>query len=236
MIICHSSDSHGVTKRIFSRMLDADLYVNTGDFFPNACEDNSLDRVIDPVIEAEFQQEWLLKDTGKGSPLVRLMDWYAGRPFIFVPGNHDYIDLAEQMRLAGYGNAYTICVDGIELLGLRFAGFGEVEYSTGEWNNEVSTDVLRALTQRTSEAKPSVLFTHAPPGSILDMATNGARFGNPHITSWFNYGDWTVKLHMFGHIHRGQAMMKINGTWFVNGACATKYFDFNPDAGTLDPR
>lgn len=236
MIFCHQSDSHGIFKKIFERsQFKADVYLNTGDFFPNSAESAKPNRKMVAADEAAYQMDWLHKERRKGSIIQRLMDIYDGAVVITVPGNHDYISLAQELRRAGYTHAYDISTERLIQFGdFTFAGYGEVEYYLGEWNGEVQGDILRKKVHECQALSPNMLLTHAPPRGILDSDNAAMHFGDQHILNWFSYGDNFPGYHFFGHVH-AHASIKHGDTWFVNGAMCTKFYRIeDPASGLLN--
>jgi Icc-related predicted phosphoesterase len=184
MLIAHSSDVHGryATVVQFLNDSEADIWIDTGDFFPNSTRG-------DVEVEPSFQKDWAEKH-GIGAKLVRALH---GRPLICVPGNHDYTSLAEIVRRAG-GTAYDMTEGEALLMGHVFAGFREIPWIIGEWNGECFD--FDEIINRTMSADPTILVTHCPPAGILDDG-----FGIPKLASALAYLPHQILHHFFGHIH-----------------------------------
>lgn len=207
MRVLHSSDLHGVWSNLFSQK-DFDVWLDTGDFFPNMTRGKAGER--------SYQRNLLL-DTDVAKYLV---DWLDGRPLISVPGNHDYADLALILNIFG-AITYTITPKGVTVGGLKFAGFREVPWLSGEWNGEQYG--FDKVVAETMASDPDILVTHAPPGGILDECPDKKTGGVSELTTALTYQTHKIKAHFFGHIHEfgGQTVDEM-GIRFINGATETK--------------
>jgi Icc-related predicted phosphoesterase len=67
-----------------------------------------------------------------------------------------------------------------------------------------------------------ILITHGPPAGILDFTIDGRHAGSTSLLAELNQ---RVKpqLHLFGHIHEGYGICKIEETKFINASIC------NPD-------
>jgi len=204
MKVLHTSDLHGSYKGLLRTDIDFDVWVDTGDFFPNRTRG-------DRTVEVGYQARWLAL---KSLP-ERLAAWLDGRPLISVPGNHDYVSLSAALRGAG-AEAHEVTPAGVTVGGLTWAGFREIPWIAGEWNGE--THDFGALIEATWETQPDVLVTHAPAGGILDGGT-GKGYGIPGLASALSWKPHTIKAHLFGHTHEcgGQSVSEV-GVLFANGA------------------
>ena len=214
MRILHSSDLHGRYKTLLEghATTEFDLWLDTGDFFDNA--GRAFDgRPIEASRESRYQARWLTN----GSVHYRLAAWLRGRPALVMPGNHDFICLAEALRRAG-ANAARVTPAGVERLGLRWAGFREIPWIRGEWAGEAED--FSGIINETWATSPDVLVTHAPPGGILDEE---AGYGIPALAVALAYRPHNIQTHFFGHTHAngGQTADRM-GVRFINGACTAK--------------
>jgi len=202
MKILHSSDLHSHYEGL-SSFSDFDLWIDTGDFFPNKTRG-------DREVEVGFQKEW----AGSNNLGELLAKWLDGRPLVSIGGNHDYTSLANLVRESG-GEAFDLSEGPVEIAGMTFAGFREIPWIFGEWNGE--THDLSNLVRNAIGADPDILVTHAPPAGILD--TRQYRGGIEGLTMALNYQPHRIKYHFFGHIHgNGGKAVDEMGIKFVNGA------------------
>lgn len=195
MKILHTSDLHGQYEGLL-RLLSGevfDLWVDTGDFFPNRTRG-------DREIEVPYQAKWF-EWKRLGSRLVEALE---DVPLVCVSGNHDYVDLAGLIREAE-GVAYNVSDGPAVVGGLSFSGFREIPWMGGEWNGEAHD--FTPLVKKTLEEDPDVLVTHSPPGGILDKSTDGHPCGVNALTSQLTYTQHKVRAHLFGHIHEQGGLM-----------------------------
>ncbi len=236
--LLHTSDLHG-NWRLPTRYEDFDVWVDTGDFFPNVSRGERVERT--------FQKAWLTTDRRKlrtmtmpwlrdrygpgasywyppkrkqppssGSIVAELTAWLRGRPLVCVPGNHDYTSLAQGLARCG-AKTWDVTKGPVEIDGEVFAGFREVPYMIGEWAGEAHDTATPA--RRALSADPTILLTHSPPMGILDLCEGkGGHCGVPYVTSHLSYQPHRVKLHMFGHVHEDAHMAKEMGVLFSNAA------------------
>ena len=218
MRILHSSDLHGHYKLLLRDHADTefDLWLDTGDFLDN--KGRGQRGRIEPDVEQIYQHRWLsYRDLPR-----RLAAWLRGRPALLVGGNHDFIDLRTRLALVG-ANATSVTTEGVELLGLRWAGFREINYIEGEWAGE--THDPSVVADLAFKADPDVLVTHAPPLRILD-STRG--YGISALTTFFSYRGHRIRAHFFGHAHEdGGKEREEMGVRFCNGACHATLHDLN---------
>ena len=237
MKILHTSDLHGSWKKLF-QATDFDLWVDTGDFFPNITRGGA--------VEPAFQRAWFTTNrmslkkrfraksdfwpTRKEAPpfedciAERITDWLKGRPVISVSGNHDWVNLADMLRASGYPNVWNVSQGPTTVGGLRFAGFREVAFVTGEWQGELGRGVLglteaKPLVVAAMSHEPDVLVTHSPPAGILDYAPpKGGRVGLPALAQHLAYKPHHVRYHLFGHVHEEPGIVKEMDITFSNAA------------------
>jgi Icc-related predicted phosphoesterase len=210
--ILHSSDLHGKYKTLLNGDFgDWDLWLDTGDFFDNVGRVSRTGYTILPEAEKISQSRWLgYKDLGH-----RFKEWLNGRPAIIVPGNHDFVSLANHLIGAGCPNVHSISPEGVNVLGLHWSGFREIPRIASEWAGEI--DDFSDLTERVFSGDPDILVTHAPPAGILD---GYGGYGILELTSGLTYREHRIRHHFFGHEHRdgGRTEEKM-GIEFHNGAC-----------------
>lgn len=191
MRICHVSDTHGRVRNILKSHL-VDVYVLSGDIAPNLSYPNS---AADRKNDALFQQQWY------HTVSAELLDIFQGKPVVCLDGNHDFYPVADGLRSIGV-NVYEVDRIGVEVQGVRFAGFPNIPWIGGSWNHEARESHMSELIQGTlSVGDPDVLVTHSPPAGILDMTVYRENVGSRPITNALLYNPHNVRAHLFGHIH-----------------------------------
>jgi Icc-related predicted phosphoesterase len=126
--------------------------------------------------------------------------WLDGRPFAYVPGNHDMIELEPFLKNAGV-NVFRITTKGTEILGKVFAGFPNVGPISGHWNYETEGDEMQEITKKAFEANPDILLVHNPPYNCRDLVWSGERIGNSYLTNMLTYQEHKIRHIFCGHVH-----------------------------------
>jgi Icc-related predicted phosphoesterase len=255
--LLHTSDLHGNYK-LPMRASDFDVWVDTGDFFPNITRGQNIEpqwqhdwftRTSEPLrkkympiirrLHPEHPQGWYPPKSrlprGRVSVGNQLIDWLGGRPVVSVPGNHDWVNLAGQLKLLGYKNAYDLTKGPIELDGYRWAGFSQIPFVTGEWQGEIGSffdepggdEQFRKIVAKAMTTHPDILLTHSPPYGILDYSEGkGGNAGIRELTKWLERRHHEVKLNLFGHIHEdGGKTLREMDILFVNSAQACQLIE-----------
>ena len=222
MRILHTSDLHGRVDILLNALscADFDLWLDTGDFFPNKTRGEE-------YIETVFQKEWFegtpewISAPGPGpkwsGAAPAITELLKGRPAVCVGGNHDYVSLAAILKAVG-ADAYEVTTKGIEAGGLKFAGFPHIPWIAGEWNNEIHD--FRDLVDETFRSNPDVLVTHAPPAGILDVY-HGESCGIESLMSNLCYTEHKIQAHFFGHVHESGGSNLGVGTQLRHGLSLT---------------
>lgn len=218
MIALHSSDLHGSYKPLLAVDGHFDVWIDTGDFFPN--KSKQLGQRIYNFQEMRHQQNWCTyKDLGK-----RLVDWLDGRPLITVPGNHDFISLGTLVDVAG-GRVFDVNPSGFTYEGFCFAGFRNIKYIAGDWPGEMRTPELAKVVEETFASEPDILVTHAPPANIL---TGYGNYGIGPLYNYLAHRRHHVEQHFFGHEHSdGGKTVERMGIQFHNGATALVFHEID---------
>lgn len=220
MKIAHVSDTHdkpSVVKVVGST--NADIILLTGDILANRgrlphVSAAGMSYRISVSAERKYQRTWFRRVAKKWAPA------FGDRPVIYVPGNHDFIDIREW--LTHYGckpeNIHVISTENpsCTVFGKVFAGFREIPWIAGEWMGENSGSFARCI-DRALGCDPDILVTHAPPAGILD-GDHG--YGIPELTSALMYRPHRITHHFFGHEHScgGRQWFDESGMRFINGA------------------
>lgn len=212
MRIGHFSDIHGNISKLLGSSELPDVWVCSGDFFPNATRG-------DRSVEVGFQAAWFKQVVNT------LIARFGGKPVVWVGGNHDYVNLAELLRENGYEAAFDATVEAVEIGGHRFAGMREIPWIAGEWNGEEHD--LSPMVDRVFEADPTILVTHAPAAGILDDDNGGGHgCGNRPLTRALTYRPHRIVAHLFGHIHdqSGREVEEM-GIRFYNNAETLRFIE-----------
>ena len=201
--IAHISDTHDRPSIVTGvHAVECDLIVLTGDILSNKGRTRTTGGMIVPWMERKYQESWFRKQAKKWAPA------FAGRPVIYVAGNHDFIGIERWLNHYGHTNLHVITDENpcVEVLGKRFAGFRQVPWIAGEWmgeDHDTRTHVERALA-----CDPDILVTHAPCGGILDGADG---YGIPSLASKLFYGEHRITHHLFGHEHSCGGQVQVEG-------------------------
>jgi Icc-related predicted phosphoesterase len=226
LTILHSSDLHGEVETLLTVREPFDVWVDTGDFFPNHGPVPEVGGRYVDALEQSFQQDWL---TAHDLP-ARLTEWLGGRPLLTVPGNHDHVDLVSLTRESGL-TAHAITPQGVDLLGFRWAGFREVPWMFGDSVGEVSC--FEELLHDILTTRPHILTTHAPALGVLDPGRGLTIPGLAEILTQLP----DLRLHLFGHEHRTGGLYERVGHYnAVNGARRVSLLTVDPHGRLLDHR
>lgn len=215
MRILHISDSHGMPKQAPSD--EFDVVACTGDFLPScpgkgACPPRHL--------EEPFQRDWLRLNA---SDIAR---YVGGRPFIWVAGNHDWIDPCDALRAAGV-DVIDANMQIVDVVGLRWAGFPYVPHINGMMTNELSSrDMFHACYtlvktwELDSRLQPDVLLAHCPLFGTLDRAHDGNHYGNATMLEMLSQSDarQRPRFYLCGHVHSPAGPVQVLGMTVYNSA------------------
>lgn len=228
MKILHTSDLHSNLIDVFKEkegLIDEfDVWVDTGDFFPNnlviKSQGNFRYYGVDKDHEVKFQKEWLKKE----NILEIITKWLNGRPFISVSGNHDFISLVDELKKFGCPNVFEVSSTGFELFGLKWAGFPNINWIGGFWNHETVPATFYQIIDEIKLSNPDILITHSPPHKILDVGGfHSENLGIVYLSQFLFNSVHNIKHHFFGHIHElgGSKTDCETGVTFYNGStCA----------------
>lgn len=208
MILLHSSDLHGSYKRLLRALAkpDYDVWVDTGDFLPNTGN-----RPVVFADEALYQERVLRR--GGGAVLKKISKALAGRSFVCVSGNHDFVDVSKELRKHGV-KATNVQGGAARIAGLTFWGFGQIPYIYGEWSGEIRD--FSGLLGLYQQVNPDVLLTHAPPQGMFDTSKG---YGIPRLLNLTLCSANPPKAHLFGHCHSdGGKVFNAMNTKFSNAA------------------
>lgn len=202
--LAHISDTHGMFPAV---PRSAVIIVHSGDMAPN---------ISRGLMEKEipFQEEWW------NNNLDQIVDRIDGRIFAFIPGNHDYFDPEQLLRLSGV-NAHNLSNKKVELLGKSFYGYPYIPYISGEWNYETSMNDLAKHAQKIPRC--DFLVTHSPPYGVCDYYYQHC--GNTAISNWISYADEEPEYIFCGHVHDASGIGKIGNVIVSNAAMTINMFE-----------
>lgn len=217
--VLHSSDLHGKYKRLLNGCADTefDVWLDTGDFLDNVGRVPKTNMQIVPHTERGYQLRWI----GYKQLAHRFKDWLDGRPAILVPGNHDFLTFAHHLKRV-CPNVHAITPAGVEVAGLTWAGFRQINHEEGEWEGEIEPEAFAPLVDQTFDTNPDVLVTHAPPEDILSRDGFDEEYGIAKLAAALREREHRIRWHFFGHAHPGGgSQVELDGVQHINGACNT---------------
>lgn len=210
MRILHISDTHGMLPEP-PDPATYDVVVHSGDMMPNRSFGIR-------EIENVFQRYWIEENAPKFH-----LDYWA-KPFLYVPGNHDYVDPTPAMRLAGI-DAKLLCNDVREVKGVRFYGSPWTPEFCG-WNWMCGPT---AMAEHLAPAKAlmdkglvDVLVTHGPMFGVLDRNREGDRCGCKVLREIVQGASAPPKLLLHGHIHEAAGYIGWTGELRISNAALTQ--------------
>lgn len=208
--ILHISDTHGMLP--VPESLEYDVVVHSGDMMPNRTFG------VKPV-EHTFQKHWIEEN----APRFHARYW--AKPFLYVPGNHDYYDPTPVMRELGI-DARLLCNAFMEVNGVGFYGspwtptFYDWNWMCGPKEMREHLAPLASLMER---GAVDVLVTHGPMYGVLDRNQQGERCGCKVLRSVVREAAYAPKLHLHGHIHeQGGSVVPWSRGMVVSNAARTQ--------------
>ena len=146
---------------------------------------------------------------GSEQEAIDFLNWVCDLDYrhkIFICGNHD--NCLYEANIDGLDtNVHYLCNSGIELNGIYFYGVPMF-----------MEDCITGRQNRNYEQIPvdtDVLITHTPTFGILDYDDN-IHYGSEELFSRISAVN--PRLHLFGHIHSQNGIVKCDSTIFSNGA------------------
>jgi Icc-related predicted phosphoesterase len=156
-------------------------------------------------------------------------NWLRDTPFsevIIIAGNHDILFQKEPERarklLSKHDKIHYLEDSGCRIDGISFYGSPwQPEFGYG-WAFTLAAEEELRNKWHSIPSNVQMLITHGPPAGILDFTKDGRHVGSTSLLTELNQ---RVKpqLHLFGHIHEGYGICKIEETKFVNASIC------NPD-------
>lgn len=218
MKLLHLSDTHGDLPKPDDA--DVDAFVHTGDLCPNHSFGIR-------VIEQAFQPMWLAEHAPRWDPR------YRSKPFLIVPGNHDFVDPTPPLRAAGI-DARLVCNGLVDLDGVAFYGhpWTPIFYN---WNWMCGPDEMRGhlspLAELLEQGGIDVLMSHGPMFGVLDRNQDGERCGCKVLRDVLQDARHLPKLLLHGHIHEAAGVQGWSRGMVVSNAARTQRVVVVPRGG-----
>ena len=215
MYIKHISDTHG---KLFYHDNKSDILIHSGDMLPNSpC---ILGGDIDG--EIEFQRNWVKKN-------ISLFP----KEFLFVLGNHDFLDPNELESIFQDSGIKAINLAGkVTNIGpFRVVGFSWINFIAGRWKYEVfipeMKEKVNELMKLIQENDANMIVAHAPLEGILDYSwEHNKHFGNGVLRNSLDYEENNIRYYLHGHVHEAFGVSFQNGLFISNAATSCNYIEF----------
>ena len=214
MRLMHVSDTHGKFPRLYGRY---DAVIHTGDLFPNSHHLFNGNKTK----EMAFQLQWLRDN------LNEMKGWLQGHPFLYVPGNHDFLNsslMEFEMRSIGL-EAFDLTDRMLTFQGVNFYGFPYVPEINGMWNYERNFHDMEVevdkMVLELNKQHVDVLAGHGPLYKVLDLSMGNELLGSTVISNALDYKlneGMLPDFYLCGHIHEANGMTVRNGMMVSNAA------------------
>lgn len=207
--ILHISDTHGGMPALPAE--DFDAIVHSGDLLPNRSFGIA-------TVERTFQPYWV-EDNAK-----RFKAWLGDRPFLFTPGNHDYIDPTPLLRDAGV-DAHLLCNGLLDVDGVSFYGHPWTPEFCG-WNWMCGPTAMRQhlapAIELMEQGGIDVFVSHGPIHGVLDRNSSGERCGSRVVRDVLQLVRHPPRLFLCGHIHEAAGVQGWSRGMVVSNAATTQ--------------
>jgi Icc-related predicted phosphoesterase len=208
--ILHLSDNHGALPELRDRDT-VDVIVHSGDLMPNRSFGIR-------EIEETFQRFWL-EENGK-----RLKDWIGDKPFLYCPGNHDFVPAVPYLKDAGV-DAYDLMDKLVEFGGLSFYGFPWTP-KFYDWNymcddRELALRLQPAI-ELMSQGAIDVMVAHGPIFGVRDRNGEGHRCGSAIMRQAIQGARHPPRAFLHGHIHESAGLQFWSREVLVSNAATTQ--------------
>ncbi len=196
MRVLHISDQHGrIPTDEVSK--DIDVIICTGDLMPNINKYRF--GISKSQANMEFQTSWIKEN------IAQFKHWIKDTLFLFISGNHDYVDPTPLFREAGI-NAECLNDRLFNYEGFKIYGFPYINY-IGRWNYELLPfEMIKKVNEITSFCNKQgidILACHSPFYQTLDYCPiNYQNYGIKAMKEAID--DHIVhlpKAYLCGHIH-----------------------------------
>lgn len=219
MKILHVSDSHGLFLDFWKIYgidpSSIDCIVHSGDFCIN------WSRGI-RAIEEPRQEVWLMQNAD------RIAEWTKGINFLFVAGNHDFVDVPKILTKCGLTNIINLCkrteendIALVDFGGFSWYGSPYVPAFTREWNYELEPAAEKYAVEYGIGLKPDIIVSHSPIYGVLDRNGHGERCGSKEWRYQLLDSEkegYLPKAFLHGHIHESNGMINWKSMIVSNAA------------------
>ena len=213
--ILHISDTHGKFPKLFGRY---DIVVHSGDMLSNSYA--VMNRNI--TQEIAHQLDWLTQN------LNTFKTWLHGTPFLFIPGNHDFLhpDIIEQTLNAAGIKAINLTDKRVVYENISLYGFPYIpEIGGNMWNYEreipeMNIEVNNMLNVINKDYT-DIIVAHAPLYQILDLTNGNYITGNTVMSNALDFKlnkDMIPSYYLHGHIHEAHGITIRNNMLISNAA------------------
>jgi len=199
-IVC-ISDTHGFHNKVL--LPEGDILIFAGDMSK-----------VGLVHQIKYFDEWL----GLVKPHYK--------EIIIIAGNHDFAfeeleNAKELIKNAIYLQNSCVVIDGLKIYGSPYTP----RFFNWAFNVDRGEEIAKHWALIPDDV--DILITHGPPAGILDMTSSYEWAGCKDLMNRINKLK-NLKLHIFGHIHEGYGVEKINDITFVNASiCTQRYSPIN---------
>jgi Icc-related predicted phosphoesterase len=204
MKILHVSDTHGQFIRFEGNY---DIIIHSGDL---------LIYNKDPFA----QREWIRNNS------ENFKKWIGNKPFLFCSGNHDYIEVCDQLKDLGI-NAINIDNKILELNGIKFYGFPHRGIRDSKVEMKIKADLLVNILNKNDI---DVLVAHCPPFELLDLNEYNEHIGNEYLKDAIDKEIKRLpKLCLFGHCHQNCGKMIYKNILMSNAATIFNLIEYEKE-------
>jgi Icc-related predicted phosphoesterase len=153
--------------------------------------------------------------------MSKLKDMIKNKPFVFINGNHDFIDpyVMEHELNFNLIKAFDVTNKIVNVENTNFYGFSYIPETGGGWANELNLKSMQLAVNELIDVLKNnsidVLLLHCPP-----IAHHGFQYSNKILANALNYlsDEHKPKLICSGHIHSDNGISNEFGILHSNAA------------------
>ena len=162
-----------------------------------------------------------LSSRGKPEEITDFLNWFSNQPHkykIFIAGNHDFFfekEHEDEIKNIIPKNVIYLNDSGIEIEDIKIWGSPvQPEFYNWAFNRKRGKEIKKHWDLIPLDT--DILITHGPPLNILDKTVRGDIVGCEDLLNAVN--KIKPKIHVFGHIHEDNGVLKKNDTTFINAS------------------